>query len=364
MKDRVLITGGTGLVGHGIRAACSHLDFNSNSDYEFIFISSKDYDLTNADDVQRMYEEVRPNKIIHLAACVGGLFKNMSQKVDMLEKNLIMNFNIVRGAHDFGVKRLIACLSTCVFPHHIPSYPVNEEMLHEGPPHHSNDAYAYAKRILEVHCRAYRESCGDDFICVSPTNIYGPHDNFDIEEGHVLPSLIHKCRLANIGRKPFVIRGTGTPLRQFIYSQDVGELILRLLDLETCPPHVILSVPESHEVSIREAAELIAREMKYENGLTLNESYSDGQHKKTVSSSRIESLFPDFVFTPLEEGLRETIRWFDEHYHDEARIGILPEETAGNPTDDLVSPGSHSNFSRPPLQNLWKRLIAWFSGGK
>jgi GDP-L-fucose synthase len=283
----------------------------------------------------------------------------MSQKVDMLEKNLIMNFNIVRGAHDFGVKRLIACLSTCVFPHHIPSYPVTEEMLHEGPPHHSNDAYAYAKRMLEVHCRAYRESCGDDFVCVSPTNIYGPHDNFDIEEGHVLPSLIHKCRLAKLASKPFVIRGTGTPLRQFIYSQDVAHLILRLLDLETCPPHVILSVPESHEVSIREAGVLITQGMNYENSIVLDSSYSNGQHKKTVSSSRIEQLFPDFQFTPLQQGLRETIQWFNDHYHDEARIGILPEETAENPTEDLAA---SPPFSSSPLQSFWNRLRSLLAG--
>ena len=353
VKDRILITGGTGLVGHGIRAV-SHYNYSS-SDTEFIFISSRDYDLTNAEDVQRMFEEHRPTKIIHLAACVGGLFKNMSQKVDMLEKNLIMNFNIVRGAHDFGVKRLIACLSTCVFPNHVPSYPITEEMLHEGPPHSSNDAYAYAKRMLEVHCRAYRETFGDDFICVSPTNIYGPHDNFDLEEGHVLPSLIHKCRLAKQAGKPFVVRGSGTPLRQFIFSQDVGALILRLLELETCPAHVILSVPESHEVSIRRAGELIAREMDYENALTFDASYSDGQHKKTVSSTKIMELFPDFQFTSLEEGLNQTIRWFNDHYNSDARIGNLPEETAE------ISP-EHSATTMPRTSSFWKQWTQWMTG--
>jgi len=338
-KNRILITGGTGLVGHGIQQQ------TPPPNTELIFISSRDYDLTKKEDVLRMLEEHRPTKIIHLAACVGGLFKNMTQKVDMLEKNLIMNFNIVRGAHDFGVKRLIACLSTCVFPNAVSSYPISEEMLHEGPPHSSNDAYAYAKRMMEVHCRAYRESYGDDFICVSPTNIYGPHDNFDLEEGHVLPSLIHKCRLAKQANQPFVIRGSGRPLRQFIFSHDVGALLLRLLELEVCPPHLILSVPESYEVSIQHAGELIAKKMDYESALTLDTSYSDGQYKKTVSSTKIMDLFPDFQFTPLEEGLSKTIQWFNEHYHTDARIGNIPEE--------IISETSSSSF--------WKDLINWMS---
>lgn len=354
MRNRVIVTGGSGLVGHGIRAV-SHYFYSS---YEFIFLSSEDYNLTDSEEVDRMFEEIRPTHIIHLAACVGGLFKNMSQKVDMLEKNLIMNFNIVRAAHYHGIKRLIACLSTCVFPQHIPSYPITEEMLHEGPPHCSNDAYAYAKRMLEIHCRMYREIYGDDFVCVSPTNIYGPYDNFDIEEGHVLPSLIHKCRLAKQNQKPFIIRGTGTPLRQFIFSQDVGLLILHLLNLKVCPPHVILSVPESHEVSILHVGQLIAKEMQYENALTLDASFSNGQHKKTVSSHRIMELFPDFEFTSLEHGLRYTIKWFNAHYFDGARIGNLPAESVENQPEHSASTHSAS----PPC--FWARWKKWLVPGK
>jgi GDP-L-fucose synthase len=119
----------------------------------------------------------------------------MNNKVEMLEKNLIINYNVVKCSHDYGIEKFIACLSTCIFPDNT-TYPIKETTLHDGAPHDSNYAYAYAKRMLEIHCRTYREQFGDNFICVIPTNVYGPNDNFYLENGHVIPSLIHKCYLA------------------------------------------------------------------------------------------------------------------------------------------------------------------------
>jgi GDP-L-fucose synthase len=305
----VLVTGGTGLVGQGIKSISLHFQ----NQLEFIFISSKQFDLTKSEQVEKMFETHKPNYIIHLAACVGGLFKNMNNKVEMLEKNLLLNYNVIHYSHVYKVEKLIACLSTCIFPNNISSYPVTEEMLHDGPPHSSNDAYAYAKRMIEIHCKAYRENFGDEFICVSPTNIYGPHDNFNLEDGHVLPVLIQRCFLAKQSKQKFIIRGTGAPLRQFIFSEDVGLAIVKILLTENVPDNIILSVPESQEISIAEVGNLIAKNFDYQDHIEFDNNYSDGQFKKTVSNKRLLTLFPDFKFISVQDGIQRTIQWFLEN---------------------------------------------------
>ena len=128
-----------------------------------------------------------------------------------------MNDNVLSCSHKYGIKKVVSCLSTCIFPDKT-TYPINETMLHNGPPHLSNDAYAYSKRMLEVQSKAYQEQYGDNFICVIPTNIYGENDNYNLENAHVIPALIHKCYNAKKNNKKFIVCGTGSPLRQFIYS--------------------------------------------------------------------------------------------------------------------------------------------------
>jgi GDP-L-fucose synthase len=298
----ILITGGSGLVGNAIRNI-SH----EYPNYECIYISSKDYDLTKMDETIDMFKKYNPTYVIHLAACVGGLYKNMNNKVEMFEKNVSINYNVVKCSHDFKVKKLIACLSTCIFPDKV-TYPIVENQLHDGPPHSSNDAYAYAKRMLEVQCKAYRENYNDNFVCVIPTNIYGKHDNFDLEDGHVIPSLIHKCYLAKQQNVDFIIRGSGKPLRQFIYSEDLAKLILWVL--ENYNENIILSTHERDEISIENVGRLISRAYDYEDRIVFDENYSDGQYKKTVSTQNLMSNIPDFIFTAIEEGIETTVKWF------------------------------------------------------
>ena len=302
---KILVTGGSGLVGNGIKSI-EHLFSN---EYEIIYVSSKDYNLCSLQDTQRMFENIKPNYVIHLAANVGGLYKNMNQKVDMLEINLIINFNVVKCSHDYNVEKLIACLSTCIFPDKV-EYPIDETVLHDGTPHFSNDAYAYAKRMLEVHCRTYRENYGDKFVCIVPTNIYGHHDNFDLENGHVLPALIHKCYLAKQKNIEFVVRGSGTPLRQFIYSEDLAILTMFVLK-KFEDGNIILSVSENDEVSIGDVARIIAKSFDYEHRMVFDTNYADGQFKKTVSNEKLrEFLKEDFKFTSIEEGIKKTVDWF------------------------------------------------------
>ena len=303
----VLVTGGTGLVGNAIKNISEHLE-----NYKFVFISSKDYDLTTFQKTYEMFLKYSPNYVIHLAACVGGLYKNMNNKVEMLEKNLMINYNVLKCSHDFKVEKLICCLSTCIFPDNV-NYPINESMLHNGPPHHSNDAYAYAKRMLEIHCKAYRENYGDNFICVTPTNIYGPFDNFDLENAHVLPALIHKCYIAKKYNIDFSIRGTGSPLRQFIYSEDLAKLIINIMENHN-DDNIILSVPESDEISIKDIAFIIAKCFDYENYLIFDPNFSDGQYKKTVSVEKLLNKIPNFQFTNIHNGIEKTVKWFIENY--------------------------------------------------
>jgi GDP-L-fucose synthase len=303
-KKIVLVTGGSGLVGNGIKSIS-----NDYSNLFFNFISSKEFDLLDLQQTKNMFESIKPNYVIHLAACVGGLYKNMNNKVEMLEKNLIINYNVVKCSHDYKVEKLICCLSTCIFPDKV-SYPIDESMLHDGPPHNSNDTYAYSKRMLEIHCRAYRENYGDNFICVTPTNIYGPHDNFDLEDGHVIPSLVHKCYISKEKNIDFVIKGSGNALRQFIYSSDLGKLIVEILLSNNNESNIILSVGEDEEISIKDIAIIIAKSFDYENRIVFDTNYSDGQYKKTVSNKKILEKIPDFKFINMNDGIKKTVLWF------------------------------------------------------
>jgi GDP-L-fucose synthase len=302
--ETVLVTGGSGLVGYGLK-----LFAKSN----WIFLSSKDCDLSNYDETNRLFAKHRPNKVIHLAACVGGLYKNMNYKVDMLEKNLLINYNVLKLSHKYKVKKVVSCLSTCIFPDKI-AYPIDESSLHDGPPHTSNDAYAYAKRMLEIHSKAYQEQYNDNFVCVIPTNIYGPNDNFHLEDGHVIPALIHRCYLAKRNDEDFTVRGTGSPLRQFIHTSDLAKLIIWTLEEYDEKTPIILSVDEDYEISIGDIAKLIAKKYDYSHRLIFDSSYSDGQFKKTASNKKLRSYVPDHQFTKIEEGINNTIDWFIENY--------------------------------------------------
>ena len=304
---KILVTGGTGLIGNAIQKI--HQEYN----HYFCLISSSDCDLLNLTQVKKLFEKEKPDYVIHLAACVGGLFKNMNYKVDMYEQNILINFNVLKCCHDYKVKKVVSCLSTCIFPDKT-TYPINEEMLHNGPPHSSNAAYAYAKRMLEVHSKAYQDQYGDNFICVIPTNIYGEHDNYSIDNGHVIPALIHKCFLASQENNPFVVCGTAKPLRQFIYSLDLAKLIMWSLLEYNELDSIILSVKETDEVSIEDVARMIAREFNYEDNIIFDTSYSDGQFKKTADNTKLMNLIGNFNFIDINLGIKQSVEWFIDNF--------------------------------------------------
>lgn len=310
---KVLVTGGTGLVGSAIKAI-SH-----NYKHDFIFLSSKSGDLTQLSEVDRIFREHNPDMVVHLAACVGGLYKNMHQNGTMYEKNVMINTNVLSCCVKYKVKKTLSCLSTCIFPCNT-TYPINEYMLHRGPPHTSNEGYSYAKRMLDVQGRMYRQQHNLDFISVIPTNIYGPNDNYNLHDAHVIPALIHKCYLAKKAGKPFVVLGSGRPLRQFIYSIDLAQLILWSLENYSDSSPLILSPSEESEVSIGDIARLVARCFDYEESMQFQTEFSDGQYKKTADNSRLISRIGSFKFTNINDGIKLSVDWFVENYGKNIRI--------------------------------------------
>ena len=303
---KILVTGGTGLIGSAIKEICN------NYKYEFIFLSSKDCNLEDFNETSKLFNKIKPDYVIHLAAYVGGLFKNLKYKVDMLEKNVMINHNVLKCSHIYNVKKVVSCLSTCIFPDKT-TYPINENMLHDGPPHKSNDAYAYAKRLLEIQSKSYQEQYNKNFICVIPTNIYGSNDNFSLEDGHCIPSLIHRCYIAKRENKPFKVLGTGKPLRQFIYSEDLAELIIWVLEKYDDKDSIILSVSENDEVSINDVVKEISKCFNYTN-IKYDTSFSDGQYKKTADNNKLMKLYGNYNFTKIDKGIRNTVEWFIKNY--------------------------------------------------
>jgi len=312
-KRVVLVTGGTGLVGWGIRQHVeSHPELYSQDD-QWIYLSSKEGNLLKKKETRAIFEKYRPTHVIHLAALVGGLFSNMKRKLDFYEANSKINSNVLACCHEFKVQKCVSCLSTCIFPDKI-EYPLTEDKVHQGPPHPSNEGYAYAKRMLEVQSRLYHEQYGCNFVTVIPTNIFGPHDNFNIEDGHVLPGLMHKCYKAMKSNTDFVVWGSGKPLRQFIYSEDLGALMVWVLDSYSQLETIILSVGEEDEISIADAAKLVVEGMGFKGNLVFDTSKADGQYKKTASNDKLKTLNPTFKFTPMKEAITKTAKWFVDNY--------------------------------------------------
>lgn len=307
---KVLVTGGTGLVGSAIKEVSVNYP-----GCEFNFLSSKKCNLLDINDTYALFEKFKPTYVIHLAAKVGGLYKNINEKVEMLEDNIKINTNVIKACYKFNVKKLVSCLSTCIFPDKV-KYPITEEDLHSGPPHNSNNGYAYAKRLLDIHSEMYREQNDCNFICVIPTNIYGEHDNFSLMDGHVIPALIHRCYLNKKKDELFQVKGSGKPLRQFIYSKDLARLMMWSLLVYDKKKNIILSPTE--EISIKDVAEKIADKFDYRNKIKFLNNYTDGQYRKTIDNSyllgELKNNWGKFNFTPINDGLSNTIDWFKNNY--------------------------------------------------
>ncbi|XP_055656492.1 GDP-L-fucose synthase isoform X1 [Falco peregrinus] len=351
----ILVTGGTGLAGRAIEKVVA--DGEGQLDEEWIFMFFRDADMMSTTETKALFELCKPTHVIHLAAMVGGLFRNICYNLDFWgagfwgsppcrsekslhpqRRNILINDNVLHSAYETGVQKVVSCLSTCIFPDKM-TYPIDESMvsisvprhlpgdipallnsllsypqIHNGPPHSSNFGYSYAKRMIDIQNRGYFEQHGCRFTTVIPTNVFGPHDNFNIEDGHVLPGLIHKVYLAKQTGSALTVWGTSKPRRQFIYSLDLARLFLWVLrEYDEVEP-IILSVGEEDEVSIREAAEAIVEAMDFRGELVFDTTKADGPFKKTASNAKLRRYLPSFQFTPFRQAVKETCAWFNTNY--------------------------------------------------
>lgn len=293
---KVLVTGGQGLVGSSIDAK---------------FKIGSQYDLRLQTVTDNLFEKYKPTHVIHCAAKVGGLGSNMNYKGEYFYDNIMINTNVIENARKYNVKKLVCFLSTCIFPDNI-DYPLTEKKIHLGEPHFSNYPYAYAKRMADIQIRAYREQYGLNYVSVIPTNIYGPNDNFSLENGHVIPMLIHKLYLAQKNKTDFVIWGSGKPLREFIYSEDVGKLSLWALENYDENEPIIFS--SSEEISIIDLVDILVKEVNFKGKVVFDKTKPDGQYRKPTDISKLKSYLPNFEFTKIENGLKKTIDWFYKNY--------------------------------------------------
>lgn len=296
MKEKLLVTGGKGLVGSAI-----------NADVKL----GREFNLINSIETDQAFKMHNPTHVIHCAGKVGGVGGNMNFKGDYFYDNLMINTNVIESARKNGVKNLVCFLSTCVFPDKV-EYPLTEAKVHLGVPHDSNYPYAYAKRMADIQIRAYREQYGINYTSVIPTNIYGPNDNFSLEHGHVMPMLIHKLYKAKRDGTDFTVWGSGKPLREFIFSKDVARLAEWAVKNYNETEPIIFGTSE--EVSIKDMVDLLIQEFNFKGKVIFDKDKPEGQFRKPSDNSKLKSYLPDFKFTPFEEGIKETVKWFIDNY--------------------------------------------------
>ena len=216
----ILITGGTGMVG----SAFKHIKTTHN----LILIGSKGCNLLNRKEVEETIDYYRPDAIIHLAALGGGVKGNTDFVADFFQDNIMINTNLLNAAKELEITKVVSLLSTCIYPDN-PVYPLTEDQIHNGQPHASNFGYAYAKRMLDVQSRALRQQYGLKYMTAIPNNLYGLNDNFDLENGHVIPSIIRKIWEGKLNNTSVTLWGDGQQLREFTYAEDISKILLRLI---------------------------------------------------------------------------------------------------------------------------------------
>jgi len=301
----ILVTGGSGLVGNAFKGRKGN----------FIFPTKNELDLLNRNQVFDYIKNNDISSVIHVAARVGGVAANINYVADFFSENIQMNTNIIDACVTYGIDKLLCCLSTCVYPdENKVVWPITEEQLHDGEPHESNFGYAYAKRMVEVHLRAVRNQYGYKYISVIPNNLYGEHDNFDLENSHVLPALIRKIWEAKINNKPyFEVWGDGEVYREFTYSKDIASAMLFCLNnYEGVSP---INIGNNEEYLLKDIVMILKNHLGYSGEIVFDTSKPKGQIKKPSSNKKILELGWDKSwYTSIEQGLRYTCDWFMKTY--------------------------------------------------
>jgi len=301
---RVVVTGGAGFLGSFV---VERLKAAGASPF---VPRSRDYDLRREPDIERLLKDAKPATIIHLAAVCGGIGANQKEPGRFFYDNAIMGIQLMELARRADVPKFVQVGTVCAYPKFTPS-PFKEDDLWNGYPEETNAAYGLAKKMLLVQAQAYRQQYGFDAIYVLPVNLYGPRDNFDLQSSHVIPAMIRKFITArDSGAKEVVLWGTGKATREFLYAEDAAEGIVLAAERYDKPEPVNLGAGE--DLDIAALAKLVAELTGFTGRIVWDSSKPDGQPKRKLDTSRAKKEFGFAAKTPLREGLRKTIEWYEK----------------------------------------------------
>ncbi len=310
--SKIYVAGGRGLVGS---AVCRRL---ARGGYTNVVTSDiKDFNLTNPAEVDRFFDDVRPEYVIVAAAKVGGIKANDTYPADFIRVNLQIQTNIIDAAHRHQVTKLLFLGSSCIYPKLAPQ-PMNETHLLSGKLESTNDAYAIAKIAGILMCKSYNRQYGTDFIAAMPTNLYGPGDNFDLENSHVLPALLRKFHEAKVGNRDTVeVWGTGRPRREFLYVEDLADALVYLMNhfeagRDRANENMFVNVGVGEDITIEELAKLVRDTVGFKGQIVWNTDLPDGTPQKLLDVGRINALGWR-AQTSLAAGLRQTYDWYLTH---------------------------------------------------
>lgn len=310
-ESKIYVAGHKGLVGSAIVK-----ELNKRGYHNIIGRTFEELDLRNQAAVNEFFHENKPEYVILAAAKVGGIVANSTFPADFIMENLQIQCNVISASHRFGVTKLLFLGSSCIYPKECPQ-PIKEEYLLSGYLEETNEAYALAKISGLKMCQYYNKQYGTCFISVMPTNLYGPGDNFDLEKSHVMPALIRKMHEAKVNQaKTVEIWGTGMPRREFLYSEDMADACVYLM--ETYDGNEFFNIGTGKDMSIKELAELIKEIVGYEGTLYFNTERPDGTPQKLLDVSRIKELAGWEYKTELRDGIRLAYDWFLNNYNNKS----------------------------------------------
>ena len=301
---KVLITGGTGMVGRSFQQL--------GNLYDFVFVGSNDYDLRSVVETDFMIQDHKPDAIINLAARVGGVHSNSKYIADFFKDNIMMNTNVLDASRRYGVSKVVSLLSTCVYPDKA-EYPLTPEQFNDGPPHSSNFGYAYAKRMVDVYTRALRQQYDCNFICAVPNNLYGLHDNFHLEDGHVIPAIIRKVHNAKLTGETPVFWGDGSNLREFTFASDISKILLHLMvNYDDAMP---VNIGNTEERTIKSVVDLVCNFMGYTGDVKWDAQKPSGQYRKPSCNKKLLDIgWNTSDYTDFSKGLKMTCDWYEKKY--------------------------------------------------
>ena len=306
--DKIYVAGHRGLVGSAIVRSLTRQGYTN-----IIGRTHAELDLTNQAAVQKFFEEERPEVVVLAAAKVGGINANQTMPAEFAYENMQIQCNVIKCCHDYKVKKLLFLGSTCIYPKMAPQ-PIPEDALLSGYLEETNEAYAIAKISGLLMCKYFKMQYGDDFISCMQKNLYGPYDNYDLANSHVMPAMIRKFHDAKVEGKPSVeLWGTGSPLREFLYSDDMADACVFLLENYSGEQHV--NIGTGKEVTIKQLAETVQKTVGYEGEIIWNTDMPDGTPRKLTNVDKLHELGWKHK-VDLEEGVKLAYDWFKDNVQD------------------------------------------------